>query len=280
MSDAPTAIECHLFSTGYCLAQEAFLIRGGRWRTVHCHALVGLLRHPERGWVLWDAGYAPRMLDATRRLPFALFHVLTPLRISPDDAAIEQIRRWNLAAHDIGQLIISHFHADHIGGLQDFPDVQFVASGEGYARIAGAKSWKAMRAGTIPDLVPSDFAERVSILQEFNGPALPGLGATHDLFGDGLVLLVALPGHARGQIGMFAKTTNGPLLLASDACWMTRSIWTRTPPHPITSLLVDDPSAVRITIDHLHTFAEARPDVAIIPSHCPETFAREVARWA
>lgn len=276
----PPALECHLFSTGYCLSQEAFLIRGGQWKTVHCHALVALLRHPDRGWLLWDAGYAPRMLPATRRLPFALFRVLTPLRLSPGLEAEKQIDRWNLTPQDISQVIISHFHADHIGGLRDFPEARFIASATAYERISGQRGWRAMRAGTIPDLMPSDFTARATMLSEFSGPALPGLGATHDLFGDGSLLLVTLPGHARGQIGMLATTTQGLLLFAADACWLARSIHEQRPPHPITNLLVDEPSAVRATIDHLHTFAQARPDVTIIPSHCPETFAREVTRWA
>jgi hypothetical protein len=34
--------------------------------------------------------------------------------------------------------------------------------------------------------------------------------------------------------------------------------------------------AVRSTIHNLHTFAEACPDVRIIPCHCPEAYEREV----
>jgi glyoxylase-like metal-dependent hydrolase (beta-lactamase superfamily II) len=106
------------------------------------------------------------------------------------------------------------------------------------------------------------------------------LGPTHDLFGDESLVLAPLPGHARGQMGMLAHTTQGDALFAADACWLARSIRERQTPHPITNLLVDDPRAVRATIDQLATFAQARPDVTIIPSHCPETFAREVARYA
>jgi hypothetical protein len=44
----------------------------------------------------------------------------------------------------------------------------------------------------------------------------------------------------------------------------------------VTHLFVDDSRAVRHTIDHLHDFAQAYPDVIIVPSHCPEAFAQEV----
>jgi hypothetical protein len=66
------------------------------------------------------------------------------------------------------------------------------------------------------------------------------------------------------------------MLFAADSCWHSRSIRERRPPHPLTYLVVDDSRAVRSTFDALHRFAAAYPDVRIVPSHCPEAFAREV----
>ncbi len=279
MSASPV-VACHLLDTGYCLAAEHHLIRGGRHQTVHCHSLVALLHHPDHGWLLWDAGYAPRMLDATARLPYALYRRVTPLRLDPALAVVNQLARWDLAPRDIRRVIISHFHADHIAGLLDFPDAALCATQTACEGIAGRTGIGALRRGFIPALLPTDFAQRVQALPTFSGAPLPGLGPTHDLCGDGSLRLVALPGHARGQIGLLARTARGPLLFAADGCWLTRSIRTNTPPHPITNLLVDDPRAVRRTIAGLHAFAAARPDVTIIPSHCPDAFAREVPRWA
>jgi glyoxylase-like metal-dependent hydrolase (beta-lactamase superfamily II) len=105
---------------------------------------------------------------------------------------------------------------------------------------------------------------------------LPGLGSTHALFGDPALRLVDLPGHARGQIGLLADTDGGRVLLAADGCWMLRQIRERRPPSIITSIIVDDMDAVRSTIDNLHSFAQAHPDVRIIPCHCPEAYEREV----
>ena len=56
-----------LLDTGYCLASESTVIRGGRRRPIACHAPVALLHHPAHGWTLFDTGYAPRLLDAARR---------------------------------------------------------------------------------------------------------------------------------------------------------------------------------------------------------------------
>ncbi len=273
-------VACHLLDTGYCLASEHHLIRGGQRREVQCHSLAALLHHPTHGWLLWDAGYAPRMLAATERFPYALYRRITPLRLNPALAVVNQLARWDLTPRDIRRVIISHFHADHIAGLRDFPHAAFIATQAAYDGIHGKQGIGALRRGFIPALLPDDFTQRTELLPAFAGEDLPGLGATHDLFGDGTLRLVALPGHARGQIGLLAQTARGPVLFAADGCWLTRSIATNTPPHPITNLLADDPKAVRRTISGLHAFAQAQPHVIIIPSHCPEAFAREAPRWA
>src|SRR5687768_5413865 len=109
-------VECHILDTGHCLAHEAMMLRGGRWREVECHALVALIRHPQHGWGLWDTGYAPRMLAETARWPFSLYRRATPLRLDPALALANQLARYGLAAADIGWIIVSHIHADHIAG--------------------------------------------------------------------------------------------------------------------------------------------------------------------
>lgn len=276
---APPTLDCHVLDTGYCLASERHLIRGGHRRTVACHAIVALLGHPRHGWTLWDAGYAPRLLAATRRFPYALYRRATPLHLRPELAVAAQLGRRGLAPRDIRRIIISHFHADHVAGLRDFPAAEPIATRAAYDDVATRRGLRALRRGFIPALLPGDFRARATLLPPFTGPPLPALGPTHDLFGDGAALLVALPGHARGQIGLLARTARGPVLFAADGCWLSRSVRERRPPGRLTHLFVDDPRAVRATIERLHAFARARPEVAIVPSHCPEAFAREVAPW-
>jgi glyoxylase-like metal-dependent hydrolase (beta-lactamase superfamily II) len=280
MTQSMPKLVCHLLDTGYCEAWEHHVIRGGRRQRIHCHSLVALLQHPEHGWLLWDTGYAPHMIAATRHLPFSLYRRATPLYLDPKLAVAAQLARWQLEPRDIRRVIISHFHADHIAGLRDFPEAEMVALESAYADIAPRKGINALRRGFIPALLPNDFRERVTLLPTFSGPALSTLGATHDLFGDGSLLLVALPGHARGQVGMLANTTRGRILFAADGCWLTRSIYERRPPSRLTHFFIDDAQAMYATINHLADFALDYPDVTIIPSHCPEAFARELGREA
>lgn len=262
-------ITLHLLDTGYCTAREYHVIRGGRQLRIQCHALVALLHHPQQGWLLWDTGYAPRMLTETASWPFSLYRHFTPLFLQPQLAVVAQLQRWRLTPDDIRYVLLSHFHADHIAGLRDFPTAQLLASRAAYTDVAARRGLNALRRGFIPTLLPDDFSKRAILIDTFAGPTLPILGPTHDLFGDESLLLVPLPGHAHGQLGLLVQTERGRVFLAADACWLTRSILENRPPHPLTYFFIDSASALRHTLQQLHEFALACPDVTLIPSHCP-----------
>jgi glyoxylase-like metal-dependent hydrolase (beta-lactamase superfamily II) len=280
MRNETPRLRCEVLDTGYCVIPESLLIRGGTSRKVACHSIVALIQHPQHGWLLWDAGYAPHLLDATANSLFWLYRLATPLRLDPALAVVNQLPRFGLQPADIGLILISHFHADHISGLRDFQAAGYVATQSAYADVAPRTGFKALQRGFIPALLPRDFRERARLLPAFHGTALPHLGPTHDLFGDGSLLLVQLPGHARGQMGLLAETERGRVLFAADGCWLSRSIFERRPPSRLTNLIVDDGRAVRDTIDRLHEFTRAQPDVIVVPSHCPVAFQREVGHAA
>lgn len=266
-----------LLDTGHCVVSEAMVLRGGARRPMACHALVGLIRHPTRGLILFDTGYAGRIIAATRRWPFRLYRYVTPLRLRPGGDAAAQLAARGIAPSEVGHVIVSHFHADHVAGLRDFPTATVVASAEGLDYALGRHGLAALRHGIIPALLPDDLRApgRVQIvpLARAAGPALPHLGPAHDLFGDGTILLVALPGHARGQLGALVATSEGPVLLAADGAWTSRSIRELRPPPRAANLIADDGRALVDTLARLRAFALARPDVRVVPTHCPEVAA-------
>jgi len=265
----------HLLDTGYCRTSEHLMIRGGARRQIDCHALVALIHHERKGWLLFDTGYAPRLAEATARLPYAIYGWILPAQTSPEQAVVGQLSRFGLTASDIRYVVASHFHPDHACGLRDFSAACFVCDPEAYADIVWRSGFGALRRGFLPALMPSDFAAHAPLPPHYAGPELPGVGRTYDLFRDGTLLLVPLPGHARGQIGMFApETPIGAVFLVADGAYMTRSIRENLPPGATTDLFAHSPRAVVETVNRLHQFHRARPDVMLVPTHCPEAFAR------
>src|SRR5258708_22506163 len=119
------------------------------------------------------------MLEFTRRLPFLLYRYAMPLRVNPELTVTRQLANRGIAPGDIRRILISHFHADHIPGLRDFPGAELIASRDGYDDIAARRALSAISRAFIPDLLPGVFLERVNLAARFDGPSLPALGPTH-----------------------------------------------------------------------------------------------------
>ncbi len=266
------SIRLSVLDTGYCTARSALIARGTGWQNARCHAPAFLLQHPVRGAILFDTGYAPRILEAFAHWPDRIYAYATPTTLGMP--VLLQLDRHHVTHSDVRTVIVSHLHADHVAGLRDFPNARFVISADALQLQERVTGLHAVRRGVLQQLFPDDFADRAQVITAFRDQSLPHLGITHDLFADGSVLLISLPGHARGQIGALVHTGRGDVLLCADGAWTTQSYREQRPPHWLTGAIQDDMRALVTTLHALHDFALARPDVVILPTHCPDTL-----RW-
>ena len=268
-----------LLQAGYTTAPEAIILRRGRWRKIRIPALFALIEHPHRSPILIDTGYSPRFLAATQPWPYRLYRWITPVVVHDADTAAAQLARRGIAATAVRRLIVTHFHVDHIGGLADFPDAKFIHLPDGYAATQGVSGPAALKIGFLPGHLPLDFAERSRPIRPGQAIDLPPEYAPFsegwDILGDGSLLGVSLPGHAHGQMGVFLHDARlGAVLLAADACWHSRAYRELRPPHPLIDRWLPDAAAYHATLQKLHRLHQNRPDLHIIPAHCPEMAAR------
>jgi glyoxylase-like metal-dependent hydrolase (beta-lactamase superfamily II) len=264
-----TQVRLTLQSAGVCRVPELAVRAGGGLRMVDLPALFALMTHPTEGVVLFDTGYSPRFLAATRRLPYRVYRWLTPVVIRPEETAVAQLAAQGIAARDVGWVVVSHFDPDHIGGLRDFPRARVVCAGDAWRSVAGKQGLEALRARLLPGHLPADLEDRLHLIEGLEGPAVGPFDASHDLFGDGSVRLVALPGHAPGQLGAWVSREGGDTwLLAADACW-TRATLT-DPRFTVHELIAEDRAIGRQTYALLRRLYRDHPQVTIVPSHCPE----------
>jgi glyoxylase-like metal-dependent hydrolase (beta-lactamase superfamily II) len=266
-------VELEIRYAGACRHPERMVIRGGRWRPVDFPALFAVLRHPEHGVTLFDTGYTERFARATGPFPARLYRWLTPATVRPDETAVAQLARAGVPASHVRRVVVSHFHADHVAGLRDFPDAELIASRAALAAVRGLGPIGSLRRGFLPALLPDDFDRRARLLDPAAFTRRVGPFAAHDLFGDGSVLLVRLPGHAAGQLGLVARTAERRRFLVADAAWTSASIRQLRHPNPLADLVLDDPSESRATLAALHRLAADDPTLDLVPSHCLERAA-------
>ncbi len=99
--------------------------------------MVALITHPTQGRLLFDVGYAKHIFQATKPFPFSLYRRITPVVTSDALSIRSQLADRAIAASDIRAVVLSHFHADHIAGLKDFPESSFIASHRAWHAIKG-----------------------------------------------------------------------------------------------------------------------------------------------
>jgi glyoxylase-like metal-dependent hydrolase (beta-lactamase superfamily II) len=269
-------IDVWLLEAGFSDHPELTVLDGGGKQLVRLGATVGVLEHPHEGVVLFDTGYTPRFHDVTRRFPDRVFAIATPVQIPKASTAVEQLRERGIAPHDVRHVVLSHFHADHIGGVADFPRARFVFRDEAWSAVRDLRGVARVQAGYLPGLLPSDFGARVHAFGASDmTTTTDGLGRGYDLFRDGSVVLVGLPGHAPGHIGALVAGSDGRRsLFVADAVWLTRALRERRMPGRVTSMLIRQRGAYQQTLSDLARFTEHDPSVRVVPCHCSEALAR------
>lgn len=166
-----------------------------------------LLRHPQ-GNVLFDTGCHPSVVTEAEARWGGVARAMTPI-MGPQDNVVSQLACTGLGPDDIDVVICSHFHPDHCGCNAFFRRATMVAHA---AEMAAARAENAQAAGYLP--VEWDQPNPVDLID-----------GQRDLFGDGRVTLIPLPGHTPGLTGaLVSLDRDGAFLLASDAVSLRSSL--------------------------------------------------------
>lgn len=172
-----------------------------------------LIEHPG-GNVLFDTGCHPQLaVDPEPRIGgmAKMMQVVS----DPSENVVEGLRGLGLSPDDIDLLLISHLHPDHCGCNAFFPH-------------ATALCHCRERAAAQKDGAPGRGYFQVDWME---GPALTEIDGEHDVFGDGRVVLVPLPGHTPGSMGALITLESGRrVLLAADAASVESNVAAQTVP--------------------------------------------------
>jgi glyoxylase-like metal-dependent hydrolase (beta-lactamase superfamily II) len=265
-------VKLSLNYAGFCLAKAGHAVKGDRNKDIKFHALFGIIAHPEHGWILFDTGYAQRFMEATSTYPNKIYAQITKVHLKDTDEVRNQLGNYGIKCEDIRHIIISHFHADHVGGLIDFPNAIIHCSRKAFEYTQSLSSYFAFTKGVIKDLIPNDIIHRVKFIEDTQELSCDGIFTIrYNIFNDNSIIAYDLPGHAVGQIGILCETSKSKYFLIADACWDYRAYTSRALPNQIVRLFFDSWKDYKDSIDKIAQFHKAYPDVKIIPTHCSKT---------
>lgn len=236
----------------------AFVVAEGvrRPRTVGNTLTSFVVRHPEATVLVDPAVCKDVERRVLRDLPLILRPVVRPRRGTVP--AAEAVERAGIALDGIDFALPTHLHWDHVSGLLDMPGLPV-------ALHAVEHDWMTRGERAPAGGVRSALRDRRVDRYELDGPPALTFERSHDLFGDGSVVLVDLAGHTPGSIGVLLRTAEGPVLLAGDAAWHGVQIDCLRQKAPFPGLVVD--ADREQTFRTLHRLHAVRERVGIIAAH-------------
>ncbi len=194
-------MKMHALSAGRLRMRKAtYLPEADKSETIELPVSAFLIRHAQ-GNLLFDTGCHPSVAtDAAGRWG-GLARFMTPIA-PPEDNLVDNLECVGIKPDDVDVVVCSHLHPDHCGCNSFFRKATFIAHRE---EVAAAKAPGAEGQGYLPiDWTPP------SPYREFDGQ--------HDVFGDGRLVLLPMPGHTPGMTAArVALDRDGTFLLASDS---------------------------------------------------------------
>lgn len=256
----------HSWSGGSVRHIERIVRRDGAFRLRVLPARFGIIEHPN-GPVVFDTGYHPSLRHRLQG-PARAYHHIIPWRCEPHQTIGARLQALGYQPHDVQTVILSHLHADHIAGLVDLPGVRITLAQQALSALRAGRRIPLARHGYFAELLPRDLDERADlvILPE---PTAHLEDCAVDLLGDDTLHLVALPGHAPGQMGLWVKRPETcDVLFLADASFSLDAIRTgATPSRLFMRAAFDDARRTRATIANIQSWKAKNPSMELVTCH-------------
>ncbi|MCE9671863.1 MBL fold metallo-hydrolase [Myxococcus stipitatus] len=234
-------------------AKSSGLVDGDEPIQVFFHAL----RHPTKGLYIVDTGIEVALRDAPEKS--AIQGIVASALHLEKLKAHQPLGEW-LAKQPgpLAGVFLTHLHLDHVTGMADVPANTPVYTGPGEAAAASPLNL------LVKPNTDRALAGKAPISEWAYTHENQGLfeGAV-DVFGDGSVWALWVPGHTPGSTAYLVRSTKGPVLLTGDASH-TRWGWEHdVEPGTFTQ---DAPRGVG-SFKKLRDFAAAHPNVDVRLGH-------------
>ena len=256
----PTSMSISALPTGTYETPAMLAFRGGSWSDVrHFAATAVLVQHPN-GNLLIDTGFGKHVGEHMKMLPS-----IQRSTHSTAVAAVDQLASGGIQPGSLAGVIPTHAHWDHISGLDDLGNVPVMVS-------AAAKRWidtKAKGTEVINSLRSINYRQ-----YDFTGGPYLGFPRSHDVWGDGSVVIVPAPAHTPDSVVVFISLPSGTrYALVGDLVWQMEGIeLPADKPWMLRRLIGENSAEVHKDIAILRSAIATYPQIHAIPAHDAASF--------
>jgi len=160
-----------------------------------------LIRHP-KGWLLWDAGLPAKLPGSEGELGERELFERLGFRMTIDVPLVVQLAALGLRPDDIGYLAFSHLHFDHVGNANLFTHATWILN---RSELAWALA------------TPAHVSMSPELFSAYKTVSTEMIDGDHDVFGDGSVRILKMPGHTPGSSALLLRLPKtGAVVLSGD----------------------------------------------------------------
>lgn len=212
-----------------------------------------LIEHP-RGLVLFDTGVVPHASVDPEGVYGELAEHIN-IAFTPEQRVDRQIESLGFKTEDVTHVVVSHAHFDHTGGLYLFPNAKFFI---GAADLPYAY-WPMPAAQAF--FRTADFDPT----RAFRWNQIDG---DHDLFGDGSITVLSMPGHTPGNSSLMVRLPSQTFMLTGDTVHVRAALENELP-------MASDFSTKQ-SVDSIRRLAQLSEanDAELWIAHDPEDWAK------
>jgi len=263
MATPPREMGVFAVVTGVNHRVAAFGYRGGSLFERRDFSMAGtLVKHP-KGDLLIDTGFGRHIDEQFRRLPF-LFRAVTFYSLWRPVA--DQLTAAGYDPKSLHAILLTHSHWDHVSGLPDFPGtpVWVTAQEHEFIRRSGDMDFCKLFTGI-----------RYEEYSFESGPYL-GFPASHDVYGDGSIVVVPAFGHTPGSVIIFVTLPSGTrYAFVGDLAYQLEGITQREERAWLVRRKADtDAAGNRENLLRMIALKERLPELIIVPAHDMRGFAQ------
>jgi N-acyl homoserine lactone hydrolase len=181
------------------MRKSIFLPQAERGETIELPVSSALLRHAQAN-VLFDTGCHPTVPEGPEGRWGGLAKLMVPI-MQPGEHVLTGLAGLGLSPDDIDVVVNSHLHPDHCGCNAFFRKATFLIHTD---ELAAARA---------PGSEASGY-----LTAEWDQPMpIDEVKGQRDMFGDGRIVLLPLPGHTPGSMGALVQLyRSGKFMLAGD----------------------------------------------------------------
>jgi N-acyl homoserine lactone hydrolase len=218
---------------------------------------VHVLRHPKFGLFFIDSGVEKALRDSPE---MAAVRGLVATLAKTDKLSVLNATSDVLKAQTgpLQGVFLTHLHLDHILGLPDVPKTATVYVGRG--ELQAKSMTNAVTAGVVDESLKGLGPVNEWPFQPTDGGVFQGMV---DIFGDGSVWALSVPGHTPGSTAYLANTPDGAVLFVGDA---SHTAWGWN--HDVEpGAFSSDLELSAKSFQRLREFSKAHPNIAVRLGH-------------